>query len=215
MANYIPALGFRWLTPLYDPVLRLTLRERRFKGALVTQVALKPGHRALDLGCGTGTLTLLLQQSCPGARVSGLDGDPEVLEIAQRKAAAAGVALDLRQGMSFDPPFAAASFDRVVSSLLLHHLTTDDKRRTLAAALALLRPGGELHLADWGRAANPLMRAAYLGIQLLDGFATTADNVRGLLPDLMRGAGFTDVEETRRFSTVFGSLSLYRAARPA
>jgi hypothetical protein len=58
------------------------------------------------------------------------------------------------------------------------------------------------------------MRVAYLGIQLLDGFENTADNVKGLLPQMMRDAGFTGVAETRRFSTMWGTLALYRAGKP-
>jgi hypothetical protein len=78
----------------------------------------------------------------------------------------------------------------------------------------VLKPGGELHIADCGRAANPLMRTAYFAIQVLDGFDNTADNVKGLLPEFMRTAGFTAVAETQRFSTMWGTLSLYRAAKP-
>jgi ubiquinone/menaquinone biosynthesis C-methylase UbiE len=211
---YVPALGFRWLTPLYDAVLAATLNEERLKGRLVAQGAVRPGQRVLDLGCGTGTLAIMLKRACPQATVVGLDGDGDVLAIARRKVAAAGVAVALHQGMAFAPPFAAGTFDRVVSSLLLHHLTPADKRRTLACACALLRPGGELHVADWGAAQNLLMRIAFLGVQLFDGFASTAENVAGRLVPLMEEAGFTGAGETHREMTLFGTLSFYRAVRP-
>ncbi len=74
----------------------------------------------------------------------------------------------------------------------------------------LLQPGGEIHIADWGKAQNFLMRIAFLGIQLLDGFETTRDNVQGLLPDFIRAAGFEGVEETHHEMTLLGTLSLYR-----
>src|SRR6059036_3560803 len=80
-APYIPALGFDWLTRFYDPVLRVTLREEKFKRLLVTQACVQPGQDVLDLGCGTATLTIMLKQSCPGAKIIGLDGDPKVLAI--------------------------------------------------------------------------------------------------------------------------------------
>jgi hypothetical protein len=99
----------------------------------------------------------------------------------------------------------------VVSSLVFHHLTTENKRRTLRKIRAWLRRGGELHVADWGRAQDLLMRLAFLPIQLLDGFETTSDNVRGRLLPLMREAGFEEVAETHRERTIFGTLSLYRA----
>ncbi len=212
--RYIPALRFGWLTRFYDPILGATLKEEKFKRLLVAQAGLRPGHRVLDLGCGTATLTILLKQDCPGAEVFGLDGDPEALAIAWLKLDEAGAAVEIRQGMAYDPPFEPAFFDRVVSSLVFHHLTTEDKQRTLAKTFELLRPGGELHVADWGRAQNALMRAAFLSVQILDGFRTTSDNVRGRLPELISDAGFRDVAETHREMTLFGTLALYRAIRP-
>lgn len=211
---YIPALRFDWLTRFYDSILRATLEEEKIKRRLVEQVALRPGHRVLDVGCGTATLTMLLAQACPDAEVVGLDGDARVLALARDKIARAGLRVELREGMAFDPLFPPGSFDRVVSSLVFHHLETADKRRTLARIFELLRPGGELHIADWGRAGGPLMRIAFLSVQLLDGFRTTADNVRGRLPALIAEAGFAAVEETHRERTIFGTLSIYRAVRP-
>ncbi len=212
--TYTPALGFRWLTRFYDPVLRVTLKEDKLKTRLATQAWIRPGHRVLDLGCGTGTLTVMLKQACPGATIVGLDADAETLEIARRKAAQAGIELELHEGMASEAPFEAKSFDRVLSSLLFHHLSTADKRRTLARVRELLRPGGELHIADWGKAQNLVMRLAFLGVQLLDGFETTSDNVRGGLAPFMSEAGFISVSETHREMTIFGTLSLYRAINP-
>jgi ubiquinone/menaquinone biosynthesis C-methylase UbiE len=211
--SYVPALGFRWLTRFYDAIMAL-LKEEAFKKRLVEQVDLKPGHRVLDVGCGTAILPIRLKRACPEATVIGLDGDPEVLAIARKKVAAAGVDVELYEGMAFAPPFEPRSFDRVVSSLVFHHLTTEDKRRTFAKARELLRPGGELHLADWGQAQNLLMRLTFLGVQFLDGFRTTTDNVRGRLIPLMQEAGFTSVAETHSAMTPLGTLSLYRAAVP-
>jgi SAM-dependent methyltransferase len=213
-ASYIPALRFPWLTRFYDSVLAATLREEHFKRLLAAQAGLVPGLRVLDLGCGTATLTVLLKRACPHARVVGLDGDPAVLALARKKIVAAGVTIALHEGMAWAPPFETGSLDRVVSSLVFHHLTTEQKRHTLSAVRRVLRPGGELHVADWGAAQNLLMRVAFFGIQLLDGFATTADNVAGRLVPLMREAGFVDVEQTHAEMTLFGTLALYRAVAP-
>ena len=150
----------------------------------------------------------------PDASIFGLDADPEALDIARAKADEGGVAIDLRRGLASEPPFEPGAFDRVISSLLLHHLTTEDKRRALAAARRLLRPGGEIHIADWGQAQNFPMRFAFLAVQLLDGFATTTDNVRGRIPELMVEAGFASIEETHREMTLFGTLSLFKAVAP-
>lgn len=80
--------------------------------------------------------------------------------------------------------------------------------------LRVLRPGGELHVADWGPPQNVFMHMAFLAVQLLDGFETTSDNVRGLLPVLMLQAGFVDVYWAARFATMFGTLALLRACKP-
>jgi ubiquinone/menaquinone biosynthesis C-methylase UbiE len=211
---YLPALRFHRLTRFYDPLIARLLRERRFKARLVGQVRAAPGDRLLDLGCGTGTLTLMLGRAYPDTALVGLDPDAGALAIARRKAAAAGVAIEWREGTATAPPFAPASFDHVVSSLMFHHLPPADKRRAFAAVRELLRPGGALHVADWGLPQNGLMRLAFLGVQLLDGFAPTTDNVRGRLPRLMEEAGFAGVTETGRTMTAAGTLSFYRAVRP-
>ncbi len=210
----VPALGYRWLTPLYDPVVAVTTRERRFKKALLEQANLKPGMEVLDLGCGTGTLAVRAKQLCADARVVGLDADPVVLALAESKAVKQGVQLELHEGISTALPFPNESFDRVLSSLFFHHLSPEDKRRTLEETWRVLRPGGELHIADWGRAQGLLMRLLFLQIQLLDGFSNTGDNVRGQLPVYIAEAGFSEVAERETLNTIFGTLSLHQGVKP-
>jgi len=211
---FVPALGYRWLTPLYDVVVRVTTRERRFKRALIEQAGIRPGQRVLDLATGTGTLAIWIKQAQPAAEVTGVDVDPEILARAERKARRAHADIRLHRARSDTLPFPAGYFDRVVSSLFFHHLRWQDKVGTAGELFRVMRPGAELHVADWGRPANPLMRGLFLAIQCLDGFETTRDNVAGRLVSLFEQAGFRDAAECRRFATVFGTLSLYRAIRP-
>ncbi|MCR4317332.1 MAG: class I SAM-dependent methyltransferase [Planctomycetes bacterium] len=213
--RYIPALRFGFLTGIYDPLVKLTTREAHHKNLLIETAGISPGSRVLDLGCGTGTLAIMIKQRVPDAEVFGLDGDPKALEIARKKIADAGVQASLTEAMSYDPPFEPGSFDRVVSSLLFHHLTTENKLRTLDSSRRLLKPGGEIHILDWGRPHNIFMRLAFLVERLLDGFESTADSVTGRFPSLMEDAGFLSVTEPHRLKTMLGSLSIYSATSPA
>jgi SAM-dependent methyltransferase len=214
-ANFVPALGRRWLTSLYDPVLRWTMREGTFKRALIAQAGIAPGNRVLDLGCGTGTLTVLIKRSVARADVVGVDVDPTMLQIARAKVARHGLDVRLDEARTSTLPYPDASFDQVVSSLVFHHLGAEEKRQTAAEILRVLRPGGSLHVADWGKPPNVLLRAGFLVVQMLDGFATTAENACGMLPNVFTRAGFVDVAVRQRFSTAFGSLWLIRARRGA
>lgn len=213
-AQYILPLKYGWLTALYDPLLRVTLQEQTFKLQLIEQAGVKQGHNILDLGCGTATLTLLTRKLHPETQVVGLDADLKSLEIARAKRAQSGLGIGLDLGLSMQLPYPDCYFHRVLSSLFFHHLTPENKRHTLEETFRVLRPAGELHVADWGKAQNTLMRAAFLLVQMLDGFETTSGNVRGELPEAFRNAGFEDVRETCRYMTVFGTLSLYQARKP-
>ncbi len=212
--EYVPALGYRWLTPYYDAVVGATTRERTFKNALIRQADIQPGQRVLDLACGTGTLSIWIKEAYPQTDVTGIDGDTDILSIAVDKANRAGVSVQFSTAMSFDIPFPDAYFDRVLSSLFFHHLTWEDKIRTAAEIFRIVQPGAQLHVADWGKAENVTMRALYLFVQLLDGFANTRDNVAGKLIDVFESAGFVEVVQRQSFSTIFGTMALYSAVKP-
>jgi ubiquinone/menaquinone biosynthesis C-methylase UbiE len=208
---YLPALSFRFLTPLYDPLLRWAMREDRFKRQLVGHARLE-GSRVLDLGCGTGTLTVMAKQAHPDIAIIGLDLDAEMLARARSKASRAGWDIRWDEGRADRLPYPDGSFDRVLASLVFHHLTTEDRRRVLLEVRRVLRSGGELHIADYG----PPRSAAMICIAaVLRHFEQTADLFDGKLPGMLAEVGFVSVDETARVDTLFGPLVLLCAKGPA
>lgn len=209
-APYIPALRFHWLTPVYDPVLRWAFPEQRLKRFLVEQVGAPAA--ILDLGCGTGTLTRMLQSERPGAHIVGIDIDSTVLATAYHKAVQTGDAgAGLVRGSATLLPFGDASFDVLVTSLVMHHLTRVNKAAALRECLRVLCPGGVLLLADF---AAPRTRYARTVAGLVRRLEEVEDNVRGRLPGFMAGAGFVDIQALAHFGSVLGTLTVYRAVRP-
>jgi len=213
-----PALRFDALTRFYDPIATAIVRESAWKPRLADAAAPAPGQRVLDLGCGTGTLAIVMAQRCPEAEVVGLDVDPKILERARTKARRHGAEVDFRQGRAEAPPddpaFADQSFDTCVSSLVFHHLAPPSKTRALEHIHRLLEPGGMLHIADWGPPRTALGRLGFLVTRIFDGFETTRDHAAGRLPELIAAAGFEEVRETEHWPTAVGTLCFYRALRP-
>jgi ubiquinone/menaquinone biosynthesis C-methylase UbiE len=207
-SKYIPALRFKWLTPLYDPLLKWVMREETFKGKLIDQAGIQPGMKVLDLGCGTGTLTLMLKHAIPNAIVTGMDGDPQVLAIAQEKSR--GINIQWDEGLAASLPYPDSAFDRVVTSLVIHHLAHDDKRRAFKEMYRVLKPDGELHVLDFG---PPHSSLAIFMTRYMRRLEEVADNFDGLIPNFMTEAGFGSVNEAEHFVTIFGPLSLWRAIK--
>src|SRR5687767_7345900 len=128
--DYIPALSYRFLTPFYDFIQKYIVRDVRYKTVLIERASIKPGDHVLDLGCGTGTLAIMVKQAQPGAEVYGLDADPEMLNVAKDKSGEQNAPVQFDVGFTNKLPYPDASFDRVMSSIMIHHLKTPDKIAT-------------------------------------------------------------------------------------
>lgn len=206
--RYVPALGLRWLTPLYDALVDGPMAATRMRRAVVAQLGDLSGRAVLDVGCGTGTLAMMVQNANPAARVAGLDGDPQILEMARAKARRKGQEIEFSEAMSDALPYSDASFDFVLTTLMLHHLSREGKQGTAAEMYRVLKPGGTLLGLDFaeprghiGRGLRPLTRR----------FERVAENLDGMLPLLFERAGFSGYVELRRF--IFGSIALFRASK--
>ena len=208
---YIPALSYDWLTPAFDPLLKWIMREDVFKPALIKAARLENASSVLDLGCGTGTLTILAKEQVPAIDIIGVDIDPAVLEIARRKAHRADVKIRWEIGMADALTFEEATFDRVLSSLMFHHLKTVEKKRAFTEVYRVLKPGADLYLVDYAKPRTITMRLIATVFRKLE---EVEDHFKGLLPEMMRSAGFIQVNEVEHFSTNLGPLSIFHGRKP-
>ncbi len=211
--KYLKALRFDWLTKHYDRIVAMTTRESYFKKKLIAQSHLKDNDMIIDIGSGTGTLAIMIKKSNPKLIVTGVDADAQIISIAEKKLAIEGVKVSFEAAMSNNLPFKDESYECCFSSLFFHHLTDEDKSKTFIEIFRVLNQGGQLHVADWGKPTNFIMRLLFFIVQFLDGFETTSSNVKGKLPELMRKAGFSDVKTVQEIPTMLGTMTVYSARK--
>ena len=187
--RFLPAASLDLFLPAYDPLMTL-LGFRRALLPLVEQARLEPHHRVLDVGCGTGTLAVLVKQRHPDVEVAGIDPDPKALAIAVRKAGRANVTVRFDRGFGDALAFPDAAFDRVFSSMMFHHVPRDEKQAVLSEIRRVLKPGGRLEFLDFARGAHQRML------------------------ERLGDAGFVDATRTGARGTLVGAIAYYQASAP-
>jgi ubiquinone/menaquinone biosynthesis C-methylase UbiE len=207
-----PALIVSGLTPFYDLFARLFIPQETIKGRLIARARLATGQCVLDLGAGSGTLAIMIKRVAPDVTAIALDGDSEILAVAQEKASRSGVAIHFHLGNASDLPYAGESIDRIFSSLVFSLLNNDDKQRAIGEAYRVLAGGGELHIADFG---PPQTQWARLVAPLVGRFEPISGNLSGLIPAMCQAAGFESVDEAVSLGTLFGTIAIMSFRKPA
>lgn len=207
--EYIPALSYRFLTPFYDFIQKYIVRDVRYKSILIEQADIRAGQNVLDLGCGTGTLAIMVKQAHPSAEVFGLDADPDMLKVAKYKSAQQNAPVKFDMGFTNKLPYPDESFDRVLSSIMIHHLKTPDKKKTAQEVFRVLKPGGQLHIVDFGKPVT--LYGKMLG-PFLHRFEEANDNVDGNLPVFFGEPGLK-TQIVGNFWTFFGDLAFLKGEK--
>ena len=191
----------RW-APYYDFVTNLmTLGHARLlRRETVDQAQIKPGESVLDVGCGTGEVTLLAKTRAKTGRVYGIDPAPEMIAVARKKAARKKLDIDFRVGVIESLPFPDASMDVVTSSLMMHHLPDDLKARGLAEVYRVLKPGGCLLIADFMRPTGSLLNHLFIAFTRHRGLKSGVED----LTKLLKAAGFSQITQSDENVLVIG-----------
>ncbi|MBK6611128.1 MAG: class I SAM-dependent methyltransferase [Sphingobacteriales bacterium] len=211
--KYIPALGYDFLTAYYDMAIKITMPEKKFRRLLVEEINPQENEHILEFGFGTGQNLLLVHKTNPKTKLEGLDIDPKVKAIAEHKLAKNNIEIPLHLYNGSVLPFADNSFNKVYSCLVFHQLDAETKLNCLKELHRVMKPNGKLIIADWGKAQNKLMRLTFGLVQLLDGFKTTNDNVKGLMPDFISKADFENVVISKSINTAIGTFSYFKAIK--
>ncbi len=196
---------------LFEPLLLLG-KQAEYDSHIIRLLNPGPTDRILDLGCGTGVLCRriadLLDPAAGGLAV-GIDAAGKMIRVARKKRGGPACRFEAMAAEKLD--FADQSFDAVVSSLFFHHVPLDLKARALSEAYRVLKSGGRLIIADmhiptsWmGALVSHVSRWFFLQPQI-------AENIRGVLPGLVKDAGFKKPQTTAQY---FGYIAVFFSTKP-
>ena len=193
----------RW-APYYDLVTNLmTLgNARRLRRATVEHALIVPGDSVLDVGCGTGEVTLAAKARAKHGTVYGIDPAPEMIAVARKKADRKRLEIDFRVGVIESLPLPDASIDVVTSSLMMHHLPEQLKVRGLAEVYRVLKPGGRLLIADFMRPTGSFLNHLFIAFTRHRGLQKGIEDLQGLLEN----AGFGQITRVEEKILVIGFL---------
>lgn len=213
--KHTPPLGYAVLTPLYDLAIAILTRENIWRSKLVDEIAPTDKDVIVDVGSGTGSLAKRLLTKAPRCRFLGIDPNQEAIVRARKKLSSHSSRAKFLEGFLTVEQFEDKEAPtKIVSSLVLHQVSLQEKSRILRTMHQILAPAGACFIADYGYQKSWLSKKLFrLTVQALDGVENTSPNAQGILPELMRSAGFEAVTEVFRVPTFTGVISIYKGLK--
>src|SRR6185369_3738896 len=183
----------RW-APYYDFTVNIVTlgKARTLRKLTVDKALIQPGDSVLDVGCGTGEVTLPAKTRAKDGKVYGIDPAPEMIAVAQKKAVHKKLEIDFRVGVIESLPFPDAMIDVVTSSLMMHHLPEALKARGLAEIYRVLKPGGRLLIADFMRPTGSFLNHLFIAFTRHQGLKSGIEDLQRLL----KAAGFNQITQS-------------------
>jgi ubiquinone/menaquinone biosynthesis C-methylase UbiE len=208
--SFVPGASFDLGLPFYEPWVAWLLRDDVMRRALLDESGIGSGHHVLEIGCGTGELTVMLAMRAPYAHVYALDPNPRKLARAIGKSWECGHPYKVFRGVAQRLPFPARSMDRVYASFALCCMTRAQKLAALREVRRVLHVEGSLHVVDFARPETRWEH--FLARTLLRG-ERLRPHLAGELPALIEQAGLVRASQTATVSAPAGRLERVVAYR--
>ncbi len=213
MPASIPSLRFHFLTPYYDFLFRLLLPEKKIRQKLLHLGNLTDAENILEIGCGTGSFTLMLAAKFPDLSITAVDPDRRALSILSAKIAQKSLSkIKPVQASATALPLADESVQAVFSSLLFCNLSHHQKIKTIMEARRVLQHNGRFLIAEWGKPQTFVGRLGFTILQWVGGKANTNDIKKGALVHYLISAKFS-VSSGIFVNTLFGTVWFYEVAK--
>lgn len=205
--DYTQALTLGFLTKWYDSIVNLLGFGKRYYEKTADYLQPKDQDRILDVGTGTANLAIAIKRKYPRIKITGIDPDKKVLEIAKKKIKKVGFDIELVNASAQKLPFSSESFDFVVSSLAIHHIPKLFKREAFSEMKRVLKKNGTILIVDFGIPKNIYANVISFILSLLE---DVGPNRRGLIPNTLSDLGFKNIQEAEN---KFGLISFYKAKK--
>jgi len=190
MKQQLKGISLDFLADYYDLI---TFTEKsKFRRKQIGFMDIGKGERVLEVGCGTGALSILSKISVgESGEVDGIDIAPRMVAKAQKKARKANLKINFRIASVNELPYPDNHFDLIISSLMFHHLPVDVKKQGLKEIYRILKEEGRFFLCDF---CTPHILTIPLMYLLLIWTSPTRYQLLGKLPKLIRECKFKTVE---------------------